>query len=633
MTHDLTHLPSVLQRSWLRSEAAGLSPTGRPPGAPHASALQLARAREEQHELLAHAQPAMAFLFEQTRDTDSIVLLADAQGMLLDAMGDDSFASRAERVALRPGANWNEQWRGTNAVGTVLAEGSPVVVRGSEHYLERNSFLTCAAAPIIDPRGQLIGAIDISGDHRHFHRHTLGLARSAARMIEHRLFETRHRHSLRLRFHQQREGIGGLTEGLMALSEDGWLIGANQPALAALGLGLHDIGSRRIEQLFELDLAALLELSHRHGDEPFLAVGGAEESPFWLRVDIATQRGIEIMARTPAPPRREAAEAMIPESPLTTQRAAGTRPVNDALERFNTGDPAMQQAVLKARKTVAAAAGIALLLQGESGVGKQSFARAAHASGRWRDGPFVALDCSTLTESQIETELFGRPGAAGRLQEACNGTLFLGDVGDLPLTVQGRLLAALSPDHPNEPPAFGLICSTRQRLRDVVASGRFREDLHARLNGMTLHMPALRERQDLPALIEGLLAGSAQRPVHLGAAVIQALVRYPWPGNLRQLINALQAACALLDDDQDTIDWQHLPDDLVEDLRASAREAATSPAARRPLSEETDPQRNLRALSTLTVQSTVAACDGNLSEAARRLGISRNTLYRKLRGT
>ena len=117
----------------------------------------------------------------------------------------------------QPREGWSEQWRGTNAIGTALAEGSPVVVHGGEHYLERNGFLTCAAAPIADPAGQLLGVLDISGDRRGYHRHTLGLARSGARMIEHQLFEARHGAGLRLRLHAQREGLGTVTEGLLAL--------------------------------------------------------------------------------------------------------------------------------------------------------------------------------------------------------------------------------------------------------------------------------------------------------------------------------------------------------------------------------------------------------------------------------
>ena len=261
-------LAPLLQRSWQRSQEAGLTPAGLGSAGPHASAVQLARARDRHHELIAHARPVLEFLFEQTRGTDSVVLLADAQGMLLDAIGDTGFSQRAARVALRPGAVWHEQWRGTNAIGTCLAEEQALVIHGDEHYLDRNGFLTCAASPIVDPAGRIIGALDISSDHRQAHRHTLGLVRSAARMIEQRLFEARHAQGLRLRFHSRPEGIASLTEGLMALSDDGWVIGANAAALSMLKLERGHIGALRADSLFGLDL-----------------------------------RSIEAMARTPAEPR------------------------------------------------------------------------------------------------------------------------------------------------------------------------------------------------------------------------------------------------------------------------------------------------------------------------------------------
>lgn len=291
-TPDLAACDPALVRSWQRSQAAGLAPVGRTPGTPHASALQLAQARERQHELVAHARPAMEFVYEQTRDSDSIVLLSDAQGLLLDTLGDAGFASRAERVALRPGANWHEQWRGTNAIGTALAEQQPVVVHGSAHYLERNGFLTCAAAPIIDPAGTLLGAIDISSDHRQFHRHTLGLVRSAARMVEHRLFETRHRDSLRLRIHKYREGIAGLTEGLVALSEDGWLIGANMAGLTLLGLARRDIAGLRIDAIFLTTVDTLHDHSRLGHGGPF-EVRRVNGSALWVQVE-AGRGGIEV---------------------------------------------------------------------------------------------------------------------------------------------------------------------------------------------------------------------------------------------------------------------------------------------------------------------------------------------------
>ncbi len=620
-------LGASLARSWQRSAQAGLTPGGRPQGAPHASAPQLARALDLQRDLVAHATPVMEFLYEQTRDTDSMVILADAQGMLLHALGDAGFVGRAERVALRPGATWHERWRGTNAIGTALAEGQSLVVHAGEHFLERNAFLTCAAAPIHDPSGRLLGALDLSGDHRGYHRHTLGLVRSAVRMIEHRLFDTRHAGGLRLRLHTRPEGISTLTESLLALSDDGWVIGANDAALNTLGLGWNDIGARQLDQLFELSADGLHDLA-RQTSQRAVPVRTRDGRVLWLRAQAAVQ-GITVSAGRPT--------AAAPAQAHNTLARDGL--ARDALSALDTGDPALRAALDRARRVLDKP--IALLLLGESGVGKEVFARAAHASGPRRDKPFVAVNCAALPETLIESELFGyrpgaftgasREGAPGRIREADGGVLFLDEIGDMPLAMQGRLLRVLQERQvlplgggKPVPVDVQLVCATHRPLRDELKAGRFREDLYYRINGLSLPLPPLRERQDLGALVARLLAEiSPDLPRALAPDMARLMARYAWPGNLRQLSNALRTACALMDDAEPWIDWQHLPDDLAEDLRAIDADLAPS--------DDAVPAGTLRDLASQRLDLAMAQSGGNVSEAARRLGISRNTLYRRLR--
>lgn len=609
-------IPDGLRGSWQRSHSFGLAPEGRAPGAPHASGAQLVRACEQQRELLAHARPVMEFLFGQTRDSDSMVVLADAQGMLLQALGDGNFLDRAQRVALRPGANWHEQWRGTNAIGTALAERAPVVVHAGEHYLARNGFLTCTAAPILDPAGRVLGALDLSGDHRGFNRHSLALVGTAARMIEHRLFETRHAGAgLRLRLHTQALGLNMLTEGLLALSEQGWLVGANATALDLLGLSWGTLGGQTIEQLLQLDMDTLQQWARQSEAIP-RAVRRLDGQTLWLRVE--------------AGPQRLAA-------PLRAPVAQPHQPGGDALAQLDSGDTTMRAVIARARRVLDKP--IALLLQGETGVGKEVFVRALHASSALAKAPLVAVNCAALPEHLIEAELFGyRPGAftgasregsPGRIRQADGGRLFLDEIGDMPLAIQGRLLRVLQerevlPLGGAKPVAvdFQLVCATHRDLRVEMAQGRLRPDLYYRLNGLTLQLPPLRERQDLGQLIttklHELLPG---RSLSLAPDLLAALLRYSWPGNLRQLHNGLLTACALLDDGEAQIAWSHLPDDLAEELRR-----LDSGGMAAAVLDDCDLQRQ----TTRTVQQTLQACAGNLSEAARRLGISRNTLYRKL---
>lgn len=622
-------LSPELTRSWLRSWNTGLQPCGRMPGAPNASGAQLARELERQRELVAHALPVMEFLYEQTRDTDSMGILAGADGMLLHTFGDPHFVGRAERVALRPGATWHEQYRGTNAIGTAITDDKPVVVHADEHYLERNGFLTCAAVPIHDSSGLVLGALDVSGDHRGYHRHTLGLVRSAARMIEHRLFDTRHDRrqwcGIRLRFHMRPEGIGTVAEGLLAVREDGALAGANAAALDLLGLDWQCLAQTRLDAVLAQSLNQLLDWGRHRSTAPQV-VHTASGSAVWVRVETGRL--------APQGSRNEA----MPAGAASLRQALEP---TDALGVLDTGDVVLKAAITRARKVMEKP--IALLLQGESGVGKELFARAVHESSSRRNDAFVAVNCAALPENLIEAELFGyqggaftgarREGAMGRIREAHGGTLFLDEIGDMPLALQARLLRVLQerqvvPLGGGKPIAvdFALICATHRDLPQAMEAGWFREDLYYRLNGLTLQLPALRERTDLDHLLaRELQARVLDRSVALVPEVLHAMRTYRWPGNIRQLMNALRTACALLEEQDTVIDWEHLPDDLVRALKTPTLSSVY--AGEMP----EDAALDLRSVSRQTISRTVADCDGNLSEAARRLGISRNTLYRKLR--
>jgi len=250
-------LVGPVARSWQRCVERGLSPSQ--PIEPIVTGSAHLRSAVERHsEMLAHARPVLDFLHEQIRDTGSLVVLADADGVLLHAQGDETFVSRAARVSLRPGACWGEAARGTNAVGTALLERAPVVVHGGEHFLDAFGFLTCSAAPILDSSGRALGVVDISGHHRARHPHTLALVRSAARMIEDRVFLAQHAAHWRVHLHARLEGLGTVGEGLVALTEDGWIVGANAVACSWLGLGPGDVGACTVHGVFGLAANELL---------------------------------------------------------------------------------------------------------------------------------------------------------------------------------------------------------------------------------------------------------------------------------------------------------------------------------------------------------------------------------------
>jgi transcriptional regulator of acetoin/glycerol metabolism len=557
----------------------------------------------------------MEYLFDQVRQSHSMVILADKQATLMQTMGDVDFLSKAERVALSTGSSWQEQYRGTNAIGTSLAEASSVEIHGAEHFLERNGFLTCAAAPIMSADGSLLGVIDISGDQRSRHPHTLGLVGMAARMIENRLVIASCRRHIRLHLHAHPEGIGTVAEGIIALSEDGWIVGANRTALAMLHLTPVDLGATPLTRVIDVRLDDLLARNKRLSGQP---------------AQIRLHDGTLLFAQI---------HAEVATLTIAPSSSASIAAPDDALAKLDLGDPLWHIATDKARRV--AGKPIPLLIHGESGVGKELFARAVHDCSPRRSGPFVAINCAALPENLIEAELFGyvpgaftgarREGSIGRLREAHGGTLFLDEIGDMPLVLQTRLLRVLQERQVSPLGGgksvdvdFSLICASNRKLREDADKGIFRSDLYYRINGLTLLLPALRERSDFQALTERILSDlNPGRYIYLTADVLAQLSRHPWPGNIRQYSSVLRTASAMLDPEENYIDWKHLPDDLVEELAAM----------RQPVPQTANyiqPPQNLKELSRSAIQQALESSRGNISAAARRLGISRQTLYRKL---
>ena len=615
-----------LARSWGRSMAAGLAPTGRAM-ADLPSPGDLRQAMAGNHSLLSHSRPIMEYLFDQVRHSHSVVVLADRAGMLMHTLGSPGFIDKAERVALTCGASWHEAHRGTNAIGTALAEGNAVEVHGGEHFLERNSFLTCAASPILSATGELLGILDISGDHRNGHAHTLGLVSTAARMIENRLLVATCKRNVRLHLHREPEGIGSVAEGILAVSADGWIVGANRVALTQLGLHMGDVGATPLAQVLDVRLDDLLSHLHRRPQQP---------QALRLRGGALLYAQVQLDA---------AAWPAVHKPTANTSSAAAP---DDALARLDTGDARWRAAADKARRVVGKP--IPVLIQGESGVGKEVFARALHASGPRRAAPFVAINCAAIPENLIESELFGhvagaftgarKEGHLGHLREAHGGTLFLDEIGDMPLALQTRLLRVLqersvTPVGASKavPVDFALVCATHNQLMQAAEQGRFRQDLYYRINGLTVQLPALRERSDFVALLRRLLSDLATEqglPVDVEVApdLLARLAAYSWPGNLRQLASVLRTACAMLVEGEDTLRWEHMPDDLVQALEVAPLAFGHPPDT--PDTPTAPAALSLQQLSTAAIDQALQAARGNMSQAARQLGISRQTLYRKL---
>lgn len=641
LQHRAVHHPGTTNRitqSWIRCLNEYKLDPGSSIEPEVVSAAELQERQERLADVQAVAKVEMANLYQQLAGSGYAIILTDRDGVLLNYFGDPAFTHAASKTGLMPGALWTERVQGTNGMGTCLFERRPLTVHQDEHYLSRNIGLSCAAAPIFDHEGDLVGVLDASGESRLAQQHTLALVNMSVQMIENRVFLHQFRHEYIVRFHNRPEFVGTLSEGAIALSVSGKVLAATRCALFQLGLRSHEeIVGRDIGELFNVTFCGLIDSSIRKSAHPVPVFETRSGARFFA---VMYQPVAPSSAR---PSLRAAAGAA---------QANGNAPAT-ALDALHFGDPRMAASIETARRVLER--NVAILLKGETGTGKEMFARAAHQSSSRARRPFVAINCASIPETLIESELFGyrsgaftgasKDGQRGKLLQANGGTLFLDEIGDMPIELQARLLRVLEEREVvplgSETPVkldIHLISATHCDLHKKISQGTFREDLYYRLQGVTITLPSLRERLDRCALIRHLALEESDEgsPVELDDRLLDVLERQRWPGNVRQLRHLLRTMVALRETDLLTV--HDLPDEYrtiallpLDDDGDAAPHAADMPAAEAaeapPAAQKLNP---LESAERRALLQELARHEWNLSSVARELNISRNTLYRKL---
>ncbi len=632
---------TMIEEAHKRSLSYGLEQHAKPDYTPLQKA-DLTIKVDQNRGLHTHAVPVMETLYEQIINTHNMVILTDANGVILHTMGDDDFLEKADRVALRAGVAWSEQSKGTNAIGTAIAEQAPTLVHADQHYLTANHFLTCSAAPILNHQGQLIGVLDVTGDQRSFHKHTMALVRMSAQMIENQLFSAAFDDAITLHFHSRPEFIGTLMEGIVSFSTSGRFLSANRSGLFQLGLPMSALQTHTFSSLFGMPTSALFDHYSTaaptllnlclHTGVRVLAKAALRRSPLFF------QQGEEASVRSE--------RAGVSKKEPVPEDSQGRRHRLSSLHYLDTGDEKVAALIKKVNLVMGR--DIPVLITGETGTGKELLAQAIHNDSPRASGPFVAVNCASIPESLIESELFGyedgaftgarKKGSTGKILQANGGSLFLDEIGDMPLGLQARLLRVLQErlvmplgSTKSIPVNVSLICATNRNLRELIAKGGFREDLYYRLNGLVVRLPPLRERTDLEVVITKLLTTESHgEPFTVSPEVMSLFKRHNWPGNFRQLTNLLRTAMVMADTDR-VVGLEHLPEDFLDDVAPLAETAIPAPAFVAPVtSSAASASGRLEDVELLAIQKTLEQHRGNVSAAARALGVSRNTIYRKL---
>ena len=635
---------AIIASSQERSRGYGLASANNPDysgTSTHAVSALL----EENHFLYQHAAPVMETLYEQIANTHSMVLLTTRTGTILHSLGDTDFLEKASQIALAPGVDWSEQSKGTNAIGTALSEGQALVVHGTQHYLQANQFLTCSCTPILDPHGDVIGALDVTGDYRSYHQHTMALARMSAQMIENHMFADVFPTEIRIHFHARPEFIGTIVEGIAVFTIDGRFLSANRSAQFQFGMSINALRAHTFSSLFGIGISQFFDHARSANGQYFrlclhdgVSVCCKSELKFNNPVSHLSHLNGEV--KPPHSTYKKRKEEKIPLS---------------SLRYLDTGDPQVASVIQKLR--IIQGRDIPIMILGETGTGKDLLAQAIHNDSTRSHKNFVSVNCASIPENLIESELFGyeegaftgakRKGSTGKILFANEGTLFLDEIGDMPLHLQARLLRVLQERKVN-PLGSGrevevdvtVICATNKNLKDMIANGTFREDLYYRLNGLVVKLPALRDRKDLEVVAKKILASvcPAEKRIGISPEVMDVFRRYAWPGNFRQLYNLLRTAVVMAECEND-IQMSHMPDDFLSEIHQLAPSqklpdvSMTSPTQVQPSMPAFEPRANetlnLENVAIDAIAQALRTSKGNVSAAAKLLGVSRNTIYRK----
>ena len=603
-----------IAESWKKCKAAGVNPGGGK--GRHIDETVLASVRKENRLFLDTAVPIMHEMFEFISSTQFLIVLTDSAGYLLEILGPPEIIDRCNDMRFIPGAEWSNLEVGTNAISVALDYDMPIQMVGPEHYCTSHHTWTCSASPIHGPNGEIIGCINLSGDYRDVNPHTLAMVREAARNIE---VQINHAY-----FQQMVESLLNRSiDSMILLRRNGepfWMNAAAKKLLHTDLDGLRETGLMNVFPKINWNPDNWKNGELLESDNALMLVDGQAKY-----CSITATPLIEYGSYTVGATLREQKRLINIANKLSGNRAIHT------FSDYITTDEAM-------KKTLTLAATFAryegnILIQGESGTGKELLAQAIHNAGKNAAGPFVAVNCASIPRELFDMELFGYEanafpgkldeGKPGRFELAQNGTLFLDEVSAMPLEMQIKLLRAVETHCIQRLGStqeiqlnIRIISSTNQDLTRLIERGDFRKDMYYRLSTLKLEIPPLRDRPEDIELCAGhflqtLNENSLSAPKSMSGEFLTGLREYDWPGNIRELQNSIARA------------YYTSRDSVLsaEDLSLSL-ERPESPAAPAPAKGDAGEGA---ILSALTI------CRGDVQAAADRLGLSRATLYRRLK--
>lgn len=608
--------PEILL-SWERSAGLGVNPFQEQVNK-NVTTNELIDWKGKNEELLYYARRDMQYLTKAIEGSETIITISDDQGLLLDSYGDPGVKMAAEQINFIPGAVWSEQSAGTNAIGTVIETGRPAHIKFSEHYSVGWHDWFCAGAPILNPfTNKLMGVLDLSGKWDNTNPHTLGLVIAKANSISDHLEKILYHEGIKLNPFLM-TAIGSVQDGVMITDEKKNVLKSNRTMESIIFTNQNVSAYPEIDKL----VTYILESNAPMVEEEVIVDFNKREKFICTVYPVKLNKSNIIGTFVRLQKTKVASVGAF--NGITLPSSIDT---DYNFSKMIGSSASFKQVVEKAKK--AARLNSTLLLNGETGTGKELFVQSIHNASERRDGPFIAINTGAISRDLIVSELFGyeqgaftganKRGNPGKFEMADGGTIFLDEIGDMPLEAQVHLLRVLEERVVTRiggskaiPVDVRVIAATHRDLNEAVEKGDFRADLYFRLRVIQLNIPSLRERKDdIPELVYYFInqIGNdfGKSDIKVNSEALALLQAYPWPGNIRELKNVVEHSLFSMEGDV------MLPNDLPEEIREQSN---------KPTNDVTEKQKYIE-----MIKST----DGNVSEAAVQLGISRATMYRRMK--
>lgn len=582
--------------------------------------IELQRRFTLNRNLILTATPYMEKLINFVKGSNFFALLTDAEGCILNAIGDEEILSEAFSMKIVPGALMSEENVGTNAMGMVIETNVPIQISGKEHYISTYHKWTCSAAPIKDTQGKLLGVLNLTGYNESVHPHTLGMVTAASNAIEEMLKVKEYNKIQNINIKYKKTVFNSIPVAIVTSDTNGNIKFSNKKAL--------DMFSSQNNELKSTEMKELIEDWDKVKNDIYLGKTVCQE------VNILALRNKFQCNLTATPIYNSEKNTIEIVYVFEEIKKVKRKNIGQAYYTFDKiiGEDKNFVKVIEYAKKISNSKST-ILIMGESGTGKELFSQSIHNYSDRVDGPFIALNCGAIPKELIESELFGyeegaftgakKGGNRGKFELANGGTIMLDEIGEMPLDMQTKLLRVVQEGIITRvggskyiPVDVRIIAATNRDLKKEVELGRFRKDLYYRLNVLPIYLPPLRERkEDILPLIRYFLSTIAKRlnkkDLLIPEEHLKKMINYSWPGNIRELENVVELI----------INTESIPEGYFGEEKCEDKILIN-------INKE---HLKLEHAEKEHLTNILRRFKGNITRSAEALGIRRNTLYSKIK--